>query len=267
MRGAAATPTPAPPVAAAGGSGAPTSAVRSVSSRPTSTGLRPGAVAVGTALRPSAAPPDGQADDSPETIARHVTGALSDVMGRRPLRGMGTIGAPGHAGRRRSRRVTFRVVFFVLLVAAVAAAAGYVIHYYADDAWFVRLDGNRVAVYQGRPGGFLGFQPKVRQVSDLTSSDVLSYRLPQLRAGVQESSQKDADRFVANLRSEYCAVQPANPVCSSPPGSSRATPAVGTTGGGGSSAAGSSAAGLPAGGLPAGGSSTGQVAGTSGGIG
>lgn len=228
---------PAAPAAGGGAASGRTRAVRTVSSRPVPAGGgAPAGVAraggVGTAVRaPSASPTSsGSVDAGPDTMARHVTGALSDVMGRRSALRVAALG--GSVGRHRGRRLTVRVAFFVLLVAAVGAGAGALVHYYAEDAWFVRFDGARVAVYQGRPGGFLGFEPKVLEVTDLTTSDVLAYRLPELRGGVQEPTRQAAHQFVANLRAEFCAVHAGATVCApaAPAGGSPVGSPTGTAG-------------------------------------
>lgn len=143
-------------------------------------------------------------------MARHVTGAISDVMGRPRVAGR----APAVPPKRRARRLTVRVVVFVVLVAAVAAGAWAVLRFYAEDAYYVGLRHDRVVVYQGRPGGFLGFRPHVVGTSSLTASELLVYRVPELRSGVQEPSRQAAEQFVVNLRVEKCAVDPTSPVCS-----------------------------------------------------
>lgn len=254
--GSSAGATPATEPFAAGSAGAPTSGSRAadrvttVTSR-TVTVARP--AGIDTAMRQprgadptGGAIPEGQAEpDSPETMARHVATALTEVMGRRtpPRR---ELGAMYHRTPR--RRLTFRVVLFVLLVAAVAAGAGAVVHAYAEDAWYVRFDGGRVAIYQGRPGGFFGFHPHVVRVTSLTAGDVLSFRVAQLRAGEPESTLQAADRFVRNLRSEFCAVQPAAPSC---PSASGSTGSSGTGASTGSSSTGSGAGPPTSSGLPA----------------
>jgi len=165
------------------------------------------------------------------TMARHVTSALADVITRRSGPAPGS-GPDQH--RRHVRRVTVRVVVFMVLVAAVVFGAWSVLRFYAEDAYYVGVRGDRIVVYQGRPGGFLGFQPHVVDVSTLTVGEVLSFRVPELRSGVQESSRGAAEQFVANLRSELCAAKPTSPVCVSPttaaaPGTAAAGPAPGLT--------------------------------------
>ncbi|MDA8070497.1 MAG: Stp1/IreP family PP2C-type Ser/Thr phosphatase [Actinomycetota bacterium] len=164
-------------------------------------GAEPAAAGAGSA-------PEGERSDP--IMARHVTGAISDVMGRPRVAGR----APAVPPKRRARRLTVRVVVFVVLVAAVAAGAWAVLRFYAEDAYYVGLRHDRVVVYQGRPGGFLGFRPHVVGTSSLTASELLVYRVPELRSGVQEPSRQAAEQFVVNLRVEKCAVDPTSPVCS-----------------------------------------------------
>jgi protein phosphatase len=100
------------------------------------------------------------------------------------------------------RRVTFRVLLFtVLLVAVVAAAYGFV-RWYATDNWYVTLDGSHLAIYQGRPGGLLGFEPKLVDRTEVTTADVLPFRVPALRDDKQEPSLSAARRYIANLQQE-----------------------------------------------------------------
>lgn len=117
---------------------------------------------------------------------------------------------PGRRERRRQRRlagiprrVTFRVLLFVVLLAVVVAAAYFFVRWYATDNWFVTVQGDRVVIYQGRPGGFLWFQPTLVQRTDLTTAEVLPYRLGALEADKQEPSLAQARGYVANLRQEY----------------------------------------------------------------
>ncbi|MDA8280676.1 MAG: Stp1/IreP family PP2C-type Ser/Thr phosphatase [Actinomycetota bacterium] len=222
--GASGTSAPAP-IAGVAHPGAPTAVVRAGSD--TAVAVELGSAGAGSVLaaatgaRTGPGAPAGHGDlrqssegsaatgTETDTMARHVAGALSDVMGRRSRWDGGV------RNRVRSRRLTIRVVLFLILVAAVGAGAWALIRFYAEGAYYVGLSDGQVVVYQGRPGGFLGFEPRVIDVSSLTGAEVLSYRLPELRAGVQESSRQAAAQFVANLRSEACAVHPTAPACTS----------------------------------------------------
>ncbi len=146
-------------------------------------------------------------------------GARSDVTGQ----GAGNVLAanrlqaaelrrlrPTHQDRRRRRRgphaprlITVRVVLFVLVVLAVLAG-GYVgLRFYAMDEWYVGIEHGHLAVYQGRPGGFLWFKPDLVDETTVTTHEVLTWRIPQLRAHHEEPSLAAAKKYVNTLHSEY----------------------------------------------------------------
>ncbi|MGH9091648.1 MAG: hypothetical protein ACRDZR_09770, partial [Acidimicrobiales bacterium] len=117
---------------------------------------------------------------------------------------------PGRRERNRQRRlagiprrVTFRVLAFVVLLAVVVGAAYAFVRWYATDNWYVTIKGDHVVVYQGRPGGLLWFQPTLVQRTDLTTTEVVPYRLAALQGDKQEASLAAARGYVANLRQEY----------------------------------------------------------------
>lgn len=126
---------------------------------------------------------------------------------RRARRAAGA--SSGSSGARvrvpRRRVLSVRVVAFLILLLAVAAIGAGGTFWYARAAYFVRLDGDRLVIYRGRPGGVLGIQPVVAQVTTTTGSQVEPYHLPALRAGVPEPSLASARRYVANLRAEAVA--------------------------------------------------------------
>lgn len=101
----------------------------------------------------------------------------------------------------RRRRITWRsAVFLVALVAIVGAAAGSV-WFIGRGTYYVGLDRDRVAIFQGRPGGVLWIHPTVdRRYADLTIDDVPASARSDVRAGKEESSRARAERYVANLR-------------------------------------------------------------------
>lgn len=101
------------------------------------------------------------------------------------------------------RRITLRVMLFVVLVVAVLAGAYGVLRWYGTDNWYVTLDGSHLAIYQGRPGGFLWFEPKLVDRTNVTTSEVLSFHVPALRTDQQQSSLAAAKRYIADLHNEY----------------------------------------------------------------
>ncbi len=110
------------------------------------------------------------------------------------------------------RRITLRVLFFIVLVLAVPAGAVAVVRWYSMDNWYVAIDHNRLAVYQGRPGGFLGFKPKLLDLTGVTTTEVLPRRLPTLRATVDEPSLKAGEAYIANLHQEFVQQQDNTPL-------------------------------------------------------
>ncbi len=110
------------------------------------------------------------------------------------------------------RRITVRVILFFLLILAVPAGAVAVVRWYAMDNWYVAIDHGNLAVYQGRPGGFLGIQPKLLDRTDVTTKEVLAFRLRDLRRTVTEPSLQAAERYIANLHREFVAQQNSTPL-------------------------------------------------------
>ncbi len=111
------------------------------------------------------------------------------------------------AQRHATRWLTVRFVLFLLLVAAVVAAGFAFLRWYGYDTWYVTLDGDHLAIYQGHPGGFLWYRPKLVKVSSVTTASILPTRLPTLRHDRIEPTKADATRYVNNLYQEYVSTQ------------------------------------------------------------
>jgi protein phosphatase len=110
--------------------------------------------------------------------------------------------AKAKANEPRRRRVTGRVVAFLLVLLLLLGGAAGAVGWFARGSYYVGLDGGRVTIYQGRPGGLLWFDPTVARRTDLTVADVLPGRLDALEKGKQEPSLSDAEEYVNNLRHE-----------------------------------------------------------------
>jgi len=129
------------------------------------------------------------------------------------------------------RRVTFRVLLFLILLGGLAYGAWYVIKVYVGDSYFVGLQKNQLVIYQGRPGGFLGLDPKIVTHTGVTTSQVGSIVLPALRSGVQEPTRAAANHYVAQLVAAECSLENPPPSCTTTATTTPATttPAVATT--------------------------------------
>jgi protein phosphatase len=110
------------------------------------------------------------------------------------------------------RRITVRVVLFILLILAVPVGGIAVVRWYATDNWYVAIDHGDLAVFQGRQGGFLGFKPKLLDLTKVSTTEVLAYRLPALRHTVNEPSLKAGEQYIANLHREFVNQQNQTPL-------------------------------------------------------
>jgi PPM family protein phosphatase len=103
----------------------------------------------------------------------------------------------------RRRRFTWRVFVFLIAVLAVLGAAVYSVAWYARGAYFVGIDNEQVAIFRGRPGGLLWFDPTlVERKQQPAGSELLPAQRMELEAGHEVASKAAADRYVNNLRQE-----------------------------------------------------------------
>lgn len=102
----------------------------------------------------------------------------------------------------RSSIVTPLSVLFVLLFLGVLGAVAGFVGWYVRASYFVGLHGTKVAIYEGRPGGFLWFQPTVAKLTSLDESSVYPPSLPFVRAGLLEPSYQAAVNAVSTLSHE-----------------------------------------------------------------
>ncbi len=120
---------------------------------------------------------------------------------------------PAQPRRRGPRRITFRVLFFLILLGALAYGAWYVIKTYVNDSYFVGIQKNELVIYQGRPGGFLGIEPKIVTHTGVTTAQVENIVLPALRHDVQEPTKKMATEYVSKLVAAQCSLENPPPSC------------------------------------------------------
>ena len=152
--------------------------------------------------RAVAAPTGGGAAVGPPTAAREQwSGGGAPPAGSRPAP---PVAAPPSrpAATVRPKRLTWRLVLFLVVFVGILGAGAAAVAWYAQGVYHVGLDGNQVAVFKGRPGGFLWFDPKLVERTSLTVEDVVPAKRDALAAGVEEATRADADRYVNNLRQE-----------------------------------------------------------------
>lgn len=197
---------------------------------PGSTGGAPGAEAGAPGSSAGAAEPTARTDlgAAEAAVSDHRTGEPSQVSGngvRRSRRSMTVRGiAPAASGRDpveqgtashqratvlvptkhlskryRDRVVTFRVFLFFVLLAALIGGIIAVVIWFQRSSYFVGLDGNRVSIYAGRPGGTMWFKPQLVGTTSLTTNELLPNSVVEVRSGITESTYAAAKQEVDAL--------------------------------------------------------------------
>ncbi|MDQ1533649.1 MAG: family protein phosphatase [Actinomycetota bacterium] len=141
-------------------------------------------------VAPPPAPPD------PDTLA-------VPVAPRTPL----PVAAPDVVDEQlpRRRRPRLRsiggVLLYVLPVLVIIGAGIGAVNWYARHTYFVDFKGDRVVVFQGVPGGILGWEPTVKTTTHLRRADLTADAVDQIdRSG--KGSLERAQQFVRNLERE-----------------------------------------------------------------
>lgn len=102
--------------------------------------------------------------------------------------------------------VTFRVALYSFaLTLVLAGAIGFTV-WFDKASYFIGTDHQYVAIYNGRPGGFLWFKPTLVTRTALQTSAVLPANLPLISVGMLEPSYDVASQIVKNLSSEQAAI-------------------------------------------------------------
>jgi protein phosphatase len=101
----------------------------------------------------------------------------------------------------RGRHLTWRVAGFVLAFLVIAAVAFGAVGWAAKRTYYVGFAGTDVAIYQGRPGGLLGFDPELKERLKLERSDLTGAQVEDVEAHKTFSSLADARSFTNNLQS------------------------------------------------------------------
>ncbi|MDA8117127.1 MAG: protein phosphatase 2C domain-containing protein [Actinomycetota bacterium] len=121
-----------------------------------------------------------------------------------PLRGPDLMQIPQPLSRSNFTKAgtVLRILAFLAALALVIGIGVYGITNYVRGSYFVGVSNNRVAIYQGRPGGLLWFAPHLVTVRDLRLSDLPSAYASELRSGVPEPSFAAASKYISNLQAQ-----------------------------------------------------------------
>ncbi len=105
---------------------------------------------------------------------------------------------PPVARRGRGRRLA-RLLLWLLPIVLVAAVAFGAIGWYARRTFYVGFDRDRVTVYRGVKGGFLGWDPTIDRRTSLRSKDLTEAQRAAVRDGKQFGSKSSANAYAARL--------------------------------------------------------------------
>ncbi|HVB94636.1 MAG TPA: Stp1/IreP family PP2C-type Ser/Thr phosphatase [Acidimicrobiales bacterium] len=139
------------------------------------------------------------------------TGLASDGVSTPQPLAVPEINIPNRRDRRRAKRrerrrdrgrrlITFRTLLFMVLFVAIVGAGYYSVRWYNTNSYYVGVNHNELVIYQGRIGGFLWYKPVEVQRTGVTTADVLATYLPEIEAGVPESTLAKAQNYVTNVR-------------------------------------------------------------------
>ena len=111
------------------------------------------------------------------------------------------------------RRFTWRTAAFLVLLAAILGGTVLAVGWYARGAYFVKFDGDQVAIYKGRPGGILWFEPTLTErKTSPTRSQILPVHYADLERGKEVASKAEADRYVTRIRQQAEAARPSTTI-------------------------------------------------------
>jgi hypothetical protein len=142
---------------------------------------------------------------------------------------------PAGAGTKAPRVVTLRSLAFVAAVLVLLGGGSFLAYRYAQDTYHVGLADDQVVIFQGRPGGFLWFDPSAVEDTGIDVDDVPPAVLDDLEAGVTQPSLDRARRYVTNLEDRIEDTRPSvttttRPTTTTTPTSTTAPAPTATTG-------------------------------------
>lgn len=106
----------------------------------------------------------------------------------------------GDLDRARSKRFTWRVTVFLLALLAVVGVVVGVVWYQTNQLYYVGVQDDHVAIYQGKPGGVLFFDPVlVEEFPTVTLDELPANRVQPLRDGVEQDSEGAARTYISEL--------------------------------------------------------------------
>ena len=177
------------------------------------------------------------ADEPSTTVAHRPVGLADDLDEQAPARSRrrlrrrdeGDGDRPRHRAPTKARRVTWRSVIFVLLLLGLVAGAFATIQWYGQSTYYVGFEGDRVAIYKGRPGGVLWIQPDLVDTTDLERDRVPRDSVADLEEGQEQTTLEDAEAYVERLTERADELSPTTTTTTRPGTTTTTRPGAATT--------------------------------------
>ncbi|QGG96642.1 PP2C family protein-serine/threonine phosphatase [Actinomarinicola tropica] len=111
---------------------------------------------------------------------------------------------------RTAPRFTLRTAGFLLLFVGVFVVAGLAVAWYGQGGYFVAADEDtgEVAVFEGRPGGFLWFQPSLVESTGVQLTELTPVLQERISSEPQFASFDEAEAYLANVAEQQAAARP-----------------------------------------------------------
>ena len=99
-----------------------------------------------------------------------------------------------------ARLVTWRTAVFLVAVVGVFVVAAFAVAWYAQSGYFIDVDDQgEIAVFQGRPGGLLWFEPELVESTGVDIDDLTPVLRDAIAAQPEFATFDDAARYLANV--------------------------------------------------------------------
>ncbi len=119
--------------------------------------------------------------------------------------------ADKRARRRQRTHFSWRTALFIVVLLAIIGGAIATIQWYGTSTYYVGFDGDRVAIFQGRPGGLLWIAPELEERTDINRADVPANAMASLEAGDEQPSLARAEQRVRNIERDIDEASPSSP--------------------------------------------------------
>lgn len=98
--------------------------------------------------------------------------------------------------------ISFRAIAFIGALVAVGIGVLGVLAFATRSTYYVGFDDDVVVIFQGRPNGFLGVDPSVKERTDLRRAEVPASFRDELDGGAEFGSLDDAREYVDRIQAE-----------------------------------------------------------------